>query len=641
MRSLKQLLNKIMKRGVSIIRNEWEIYIFLIFIGYWYFLNINGAMEGDETLHAFRGFFFWRGDFSHTSSRPMGLYFIGLGEMLFGRTTLGAKIFPMIFGIGAIYLVYRIAKELCHRIAGFFAALLAATIPSFALLSVSALLDTMLIFFSLLLFFTAMRYSKAETAEKRQLHILLMGIISVLIFTTKFEGICFIAVVFFYLLYKEWGNIKSCEIVRLRGVLNKLNRKKVSSIPFLIVGAAFGALIRWQLSIFWDNAGPDGRERLLSNFSFLEGILQNLNSATALLFFVTIGVIIFLILWIIYGLVGSELYHSLKTFIKREKLDRRYEILLYPLGLFSAVIVYLPFILTQPVKLLYILFVGNIVFLGGGKGTNVVDSAQNDTTPIWAYFTWIYELLGWMFIIGIILSLIFTIIVIFERKDGVHRYHLLLFFYFALPLLLYSLVSKKHQKYLVPLAAIFSIYIATHVPNLIQWILSRPNLMGGISKLPRKFPSYFSYAVLPLLLIIPGSFQMALSDPEIGFDSGYDDAAEIVEEYAEQSPLDTTYVFAEDKIALEFYLPYPTPDDILIIQFSEVSYNYSVDAIGRPIDYYSEEEVYDMLINGTMDLAVFPIPEELSSSDNQLKQIIYLNNTRVQEINENLAVYFL
>lgn len=623
------------------LRNEWEIYIFLVVIGYWYFLNINGAMEGDETLHAFRGFFFWRGDFSHTSSRPMGLYFIGLGEALFGRTTFGAKIFPMIFGIGAIYLVYRIAKELCHRIAGFFAAILAATIPSFALLSVSALLDTMLIFFSLLLFFTALKFSKAETAEKRQLHILLMGIFSIFIFTTKSEGICFIAVVFFYLLFQEWGHIKSSEIVKLRGILNKLNRKKVSSIPFLVVGAAFGALIRWQLSIFWDNAGPDGRERLLSNFSFLEGILTNLNSNTALLFFVSVGIIIFLILWIIYGLVGSELYYSLKTFIKREKLDKRHEILLYPIGIFSAVIVYLPFILTQPVRLLYVLFVGNIVFLGGGKGANVADSAQSDTTPIWAYFTWTYELLGWMFIIGIILSLIFTIIVILERKERVHRYHLLLFFYFAFPLLLYSLVSKKHSKYLVPLATIFSIYIVTHVPKLIQWILSHPSLKGSISKLPRKFPRYFSYIVLPLLLIIPGSFQMALNDPEIGFDSGYDDAAEAVEEYAEQNPIDTTYVFAEDKIALEFYLPYPTPDYILIIQFSEVSYNYSVDAIGRPIDYYSEEVVYDMLINGTIELAVFSPPEELSSSDNQLKQFIYLNNTGIQEINDYLALYFL
>jgi hypothetical protein len=132
-----------------------------------------------------------------------------------------------------------------------------------------------------------------------------------------------------------------------------------------------------------------------------------------------------------------------------------------------------------------------------------------------------------------------------------------------------------------------------------------------------------------------------IPDHDIGFDSGYDDAAEIVEEHADQSPMDTTYVLAQDKIALEFYLPYPTPDDILIIQFSEVSYNYSVDSIGRPIDYYSEETVLEMLRNGTMDLAVFSPPEELSNSDNRLKQFIYLNNTGVQEINENLAVYYL
>jgi hypothetical protein len=444
------------------------------------------------------------------------------------------------------------------------------------------------------------------------------------------------------MLYKEWDNIKKCEILRPRGALNKLRNKRLSLVFFLILGGIFGVILRWQLSLLWDRAGPDGRKELVTTFSFLGGILQDLGSNSALMFFIVVGMVTFLILWVIYGLVGVELYRTLKTFIKREKLDKTYQILLYPIGLFSAVIVYIPFLLTQPAKLFFYIFIYRLITVMGGRPSSisVAGSGQGEITPAWAYFYWIYEYLGLIFVIGIILSLIYTIYIIIKRKKRPQGQFLLLFLYFLIPLLLYTLISKKSARYLIPLAALFSIYIATHLPKLVELLLSNPKFKGLMSKHQKNLPQYISYVVL-ILLILPGSFHMVINDPNIGFDSGYDDAAKIVMNYAKDNPNETTYVFAHDKIALEFYMPYPAPSNIVIIPFAGATSNYSIDSLGRPYTYYPDEEVHEMLSNGTIDLAVDSPPGMLVSTDNRLKQYIYLNNTRVEEINENLAVYYL
>ena len=91
------------------LKSEFEIYILMMVFAGWYFINTGGALEGDEPVFALQGYYFFKGNMPAEQFRPMGRYFIGLGQLFFGRTTFGAKFFVVILSIFTIYLTYIIS----------------------------------------------------------------------------------------------------------------------------------------------------------------------------------------------------------------------------------------------------------------------------------------------------------------------------------------------------------------------------------------------------------------------------------------------------------------------------------------------------------------------------------------------------
>jgi hypothetical protein len=228
------------------IERELEIYLLMILFGAWYLLNVNGAMRADETIWAWQGYFFYKGNMPAEQFRPMGRYFFGLGQIFFGRTTFGAKFFIIIFGVLTLYLTYKSTKILSNRIYGFIAAAVLGLIPFYGYVMVSARLDGILTFFGMLLVYTTLKWHKTDDMVKKQRLLFLIGIFSVCTFATKLYGIFFSLVVFIFLLKVEWKVVRTIRIYKRKNMVEHNFVTHIhchwSTFWFAIESSAFGLL---------------------------------------------------------------------------------------------------------------------------------------------------------------------------------------------------------------------------------------------------------------------------------------------------------------------------------------------------------------------------------------------------------------
>lgn len=620
-------------------KNEFEIYILMIIFAVWYLLNIGGAIKQDEPIYAFQGYYFVKGIVSGNipldplQNRPLGRYFFGLGQVLFGRTTFGAKFFVFLFGIFTIYLTYLITKALCNkRINGFFAALIVGIIPLFGDLSVSALLDIMLTFFGVLLLYIAIGFLRTKDIIRKQRLIFLMGVLSICTLASKLYGASFSLVVFIFLLGVEWKTIKTIKLFKRKNILKRL-KKNIFLMPiFAVLGALFGLLIRSQLSDLWESAGEKGKADVLELLpNFLDDIVMDMNGGQAYLFCISLGIILFIIFWLICSLVGRESLRTLKCLAKKKALDEKYHVLIYIIGaIVGFVVIFLPN-LFNPVHMFTHLLLGQPIHLKQGA-PKVVGGVAYETAPWWSYFYWTYVHLGLMFVIGLIISLLYTAFR-FLNKESVTREMNLLFLYTFIPFVLLSSLSVKSPIYFVILFPLFSIYMVVQVAALVERFGSSMPIE------PIKIHAkWLSISAIVVLMLLPGPLWMTLYDPYLGHDSGYDVAGELVVDYADENPGQDLRIIAFDTLALEFYLPDRMLENVEIIPlFSD---NYSIDIIGRPYIYYPEDELYGMVLSNDIDMLVDE-PDRYPNKDSLIRRYATENSTAITQINDELFVYYL
>lgn len=167
----------------------------------WYATNLSGSFHVDETLYAQSGLAVFRGN-PYTNPThafaPTAKYFVGLGQVLFGRTTVGARAFVVGFGLAAVYLTYRLATTLRGPVVGLVAAFLLGTSYPFATQSVVAMLDVPLACFVVALTVVTLRWHR--TRDRAWLPF--VGVFAVAAATTKAYGflyvlphVCFLGVV--------------------------------------------------------------------------------------------------------------------------------------------------------------------------------------------------------------------------------------------------------------------------------------------------------------------------------------------------------------------------------------------------------------------------------------------------------------
>jgi 4-amino-4-deoxy-L-arabinose transferase-like glycosyltransferase len=150
------------------LKNEFEIYLLMILFMAWFYSNIQGAIKQDETIFAMQGYYFFKGNMTAEQFRPMGRYFFGLGQVMFGRNTFGTKFFIPLFSVFTIYLSYKVTRLFTNRLFGIFAAVILGIIPFYGDHSVSGLMDIIMAFFAILLFYFAMKYLRTEDLVKKQ-----------------------------------------------------------------------------------------------------------------------------------------------------------------------------------------------------------------------------------------------------------------------------------------------------------------------------------------------------------------------------------------------------------------------------------------------------------------------------------------
>lgn len=140
----------------------------------WEFKAANGALEWGMPYTEVQG--------SLINQPPLGFYAEGLFMRIFGFSIETGTIIVTLFGLGCIYLVYRIGKELYSKQSGLIAATLFALTPWQLVLSRSFLIDTQCLFLSLLTLYLGILAVRANSYK----NFLAAGVVFALAFLTKF-----------------------------------------------------------------------------------------------------------------------------------------------------------------------------------------------------------------------------------------------------------------------------------------------------------------------------------------------------------------------------------------------------------------------------------------------------------------------
>ncbi len=186
---------------------EVEIWALLILCAVWFFLNLDGALDCDEFLKTSgTRFLLFGGPVANLNHPPLGKIFMGIGYLVFGKSSVGWRVVTPFFALGTIYLTYKIGVLLKGRAVGFLASLALAFTHLFATHAVMAMLDIYLAFFVILLLFLILSYfRKMEflSTKDERLYLLCIGAASCSVFLSKYYGLFFIAAAYLVLLW-EW-----------------------------------------------------------------------------------------------------------------------------------------------------------------------------------------------------------------------------------------------------------------------------------------------------------------------------------------------------------------------------------------------------------------------------------------------------
>jgi hypothetical protein len=412
--------------------------------------------------------------------------------------------------------------------------------------------------------------------------------------------------------------------------MKKRFRKNLFLIPvFLILGALFGLLIRVQLKDLWDNAGDLGRENVLGVLpGFMDDIVLNMDSTNALIFFMILGLVIFFILWIMASLVGREILRIFDSIYKKRALEEKYHLLIFLVGAITGfIIIYLPY-LHNPVSLFTQIILNQTIRTTAGA-PRVIAGVSYENAPWWAYFYWTYFYLGMMFVVGLLISIVYSVLRIIKREN-IKGEEKLLLLYIAIPFVLMSSLQVKTDTYYVMFFPLYSVIIVITIVSMIQRAVESSS-SGSIKSKSR----HISVLFLVLLMLLPGPVWMILNEPTLGWDSEYDTVGDMIINGVSTYPDEDYTVIAFDTLSVEFYLP----DDVLkkVSILPLFSDNFSMDIIGRPYIFVPDEELLNMSQNDKIHMLVDE-PNRFVERESQTRNYIFGNFTKV-EINEDLVVY--
>ncbi len=142
---------------------------------------------------------------------------------------------------------------------------------------------------------------------------------------------------------------------------------------------------------------------------------------------------------------------------------------------------------------------------------------------------------------------------------------------------------------------------------------------------------------ITVLMMLPGPLWMSFDDTSLGWDSGYDDAAELVVDYNDLHPEENITIIAFDWLSVEFYVPLNIQKEVEIIPlFSD---NFSKDILGRTYIYYSDEDLYNLLQNNSIAMLIDE-PKRAVNRESLVRDYASNNSTQITWINDDVVVYY-
>ena len=183
------------------------------------------------TLESVRNLNTGRGNFVDKTSMPLGQYILSIGTSIFGYTTLGLRIMPMLFGIAIVILFFFMGKLIFGK--SLYALILSGlAVASGLLLSLSTIgsVEVIASFFVLLSFTLTLKFYKKGISNKHFtldiISLLIAGLSFAVAFATKVTSIYYlipIALVFVF------GMIRQNKAYKIR-LANEEDAKKQAGI---------------------------------------------------------------------------------------------------------------------------------------------------------------------------------------------------------------------------------------------------------------------------------------------------------------------------------------------------------------------------------------------------------------------------
>jgi len=165
--------------------------------------------------------------------------------------------------------------------------------------------------------------------KRRRIYIILMGITLACGLLAKQDMLFFILAIIIYLFVKERAYVldlikKYLSYIRdLNMIKRVIKSNKVTFIVSLVLGLVFGLMGKTVVDSIWSNLSQTRRDRAITKFPPLfRYAVENPESAFAWLYYLVLGVIALLVIWLLYILFRYDLKEVSKWFIKARKLNK-------------------------------------------------------------------------------------------------------------------------------------------------------------------------------------------------------------------------------------------------------------------------------------------------------------------------------
>lgn len=422
----------------------WELYVLLAGFGAWYGTNTGGALSVDETAYAETGWQMLNGQLyagpaAHHIA-PSAEYFLGVGQLVLGHTSIGARLPVVVAGLGVLALTYKLGERVGNRVVGIVAAALLGTNYLFARYAVRAMLDV-----PLTLAFLALTWSTMEwVSDGRNRDAVLVGALCALVATTKSQG-------FIY-------TLPAISAVGVTTIRNAGIRRAVSELRYPIAGGV-GVLTLVYLPFVFSPHPPVGQEY---------------------------GAAVTTVLGL--PVVGNVAY------------------------LFGNTIAV------------------NIGHLGEGHAVTI-GSTVYQHPPVWTYLYWLYTY-GAIYLVALPGTVGYAVWTWWDRGDS---RALFLGWSVVVPLVVVSIITVKWPRYILPIYPLLAVGVSVAVAVAVGELGRRAgaNATGIRRGLPsRSAATTATLVVVVALALAPPSGVVKSAQNPIETDSGYDEVAAFVEDYA-------------------------------------------------------------------------------------------------------------